>query len=203
MRLTFAPAALASQVCGFDFSSGSMIEVDMKVLRYALLAVSLAGLCACSGENAEKATSGAVAKAVELAKGAATGASKGVEDGRKASSSADGAVIVSTGVELSAALQGEVLRASRGAPTHVTLGFTNDGEAPVRVTELSQGGNVTALDGEGYACVTRQTDFEFTVPARAKLKVEMEFDCGDKPVAKVRLFDVDYAVAADRVVAAE
>jgi hypothetical protein len=152
-------------------------------------------LAACSGENAEKAASGAVSKAVELAKGAATGANRGVDEGRKATTSVDGALIVSSGEELKAALTGSVLSAKKDDATQVTLGFTNDGAAPVRVTELSQGGHVTGLDNEGYACTTLQAGDEFTVPAKAKLKVDMRFDCADKTLAKVRLYDVEYAVA--------
>ncbi|MBL8254994.1 MAG: hypothetical protein JNJ62_00170 [Pseudoxanthomonas mexicana] len=168
------------------------MRVSTNLLPMAVMSIMLA---ACSGENAEKAASGAVSKAVELAKGAATGASKGVDDGRKASTSIDGAVIVSSGAELKASLTGGVLAAQKDDATLVTLGFANEGAAPVRVTELSQGGHVTGLDGEGYACTTLQAGDEFTVPAKAKLKVEMRFDCTDKTLAKVRLYDVEYAVA--------
>lgn len=162
-----------------------------------LVPLSLACLlAACSGDNAERAASGAVSKAVELAKGAATGASKGVEEGRKASTSVDGAVIVSSGEELKIALTGTVLGVATDGPTVATLGFANDGDAPVRVTELSQGNHITGLDSEGYACSTVQAVDEFTVPAKAKLKVDMRFDCADKLLAKVRLYDVEYAVAA-------
>lgn len=172
-----------------------------RILFVALLGGAMAG---CSGDNAEKAAAGAVSKAVELAKGAATGAGKGVEEGRKASTSADGAVIVSNGKELANALAGEVLQAeqSEGA-TAVTLGFSNAGEQPVRVTDLSVNNHVTALDQEGYACTTGSSDSEFTVPAKAKLKVKMAFDCGDKTIATVRLFDTVYAVPKDRVVSAK
>lgn len=171
------------------------------VLLVALLGGATVG---CSGDNAEKAAAGAVSKAVELAKGAATGAGKGVEEGRKASTSADGAVIVSNGKELASALAGEVLQAeqSEGA-TSVTLGFSNAGDVPVRVTDLSVNNHVTALDQDGYACSTGNSDSEFTVPAKAKLKVKMAFDCGDKTIATVRLFDTEYAVPKDRVVSAK
>ncbi len=163
-----------------------------------VLAAILAG---CSGDNAEKAAAGAVSKAVELAKGAATGAGKGIEEGRKASTSADGAVIVSKGSELSAALAGEVLQATRSdGSIRVTLGFTNAGDVPVRVTDLSVDNHVTALDVEGYTCTTRQSDSEFTVPAKAKLKVAMSFGCGDKAIGTVRLFDTEFPVAPDRIV---
>lgn len=160
-----------------------------------------AALTACSGDNAEKAASGAVAKAVELAKGAATGASKGVEEGRKASASADGALIITNGKELAAALSGEVLQVKKGDATVVTLGFANAGAVPVRVTELAQNNHVTALDSEGYACATQAVDDEFTVPAKAKLKIEMSFDCASKSIATVRLFDAEYAVVKDRIAA--
>ena len=65
----------------------------MKTLNFGLAALAIVMLIsACSGDNAEKAAAGAVSKAVELAKGAATGVGKGVDEGRKASTSADGAV---------------------------------------------------------------------------------------------------------------
>lgn len=171
----------------------------MKAWTAASLILLATALTACSGDNAEQAASGAVAKAVELAKGAATGASKGVEEGRKASSSVDGAVIVTNGPELKAALTGEVLEAKTGEAIAVTLGFANNGGAPVRVTELAQNNHVTGLDGDGYACTTQSTQDEFTVPAKAKLKVAMNFDCAGKTIATVRVFDVEYAVAQDRV----
>lgn len=161
-----------------------------------LVSFTLACLLAtCSGDNAEKAASGAVSKAVELAKGAATGASKGVEEGRKASTSVDGAVIVSSGEELKIALTGTVLGVATDGSTLATLGFANDGEAPVRVTDLSQGNHVTGLDDEGYACSTLQAVDEFTVPAKAKLKVEFDFQCAGKALAAVRLYDVEYRIA--------
>ncbi|MEJ1096766.1 MULTISPECIES: hypothetical protein [unclassified Pseudoxanthomonas] len=168
----------------------------MKSIQYStlLLVMIIAG---CSGEDAEKTTSGAVSKAVELAKGAMTGVSKGVEEGRKASSSADGALLVSTGNELKSALDGEVLRtgqATDGSSVEVTLGFSNPADVPVRVTGLIAGRHMTALDKDGYACETLSAAEEFTVPAKAKLKVEMVFDCGDKSIAMVRLFDVQYPV---------
>ncbi|CAN7244814.1 hypothetical protein LJR143_000900 [Pseudoxanthomonas sp. LjRoot143] len=167
----------------------------MQAIRSIALFSIACLLAACSGDNAEKAASGAVSKAVELAKGAATGASKGVEEGRKASTSIDGAVIVSSGDELKAALTGAVLAADKDEPARVTLGFANDGDAPVRVTELSQGNHVTGLDSEGYACSTVHVVDEFTVPAKAKLKVELGFQCTGKALATVRLYDVEYAVA--------
>lgn len=166
----------------------------MHSIRF-LVTVSLAFLlAACSGDNAEKAASGAVSKAVELAKGAATGASKGVEEGRKASTSVDGASIVSSGEELKASLTGSVLAIMTNGATSATLGFANEGDAPVRVTELSQGNHVTGLDGEGYACNTLQAADQFTVPAKAKLKVEFTFECAGKALAAVRLYDVEYRV---------
>ncbi len=165
--------------------------------KHWLAALSIAALAtACSGENAEKAASGAVAKAVEVAKGASTGIGKGVEEGRKASTSADGALIVTTGKELAASLSGEVLDVKAdGESAAVTLGFSNAGDAPVRVTDLATNGHVTALDSDGYACTSIGVTNEFTVPAKAKLKYSASFDCGKQSISKVRLFDIEYAVA--------
>lgn len=177
---------------------------QMKNIKTSALVVAIAlVISACSGDNAEKAASGAVSKAVELAKGAATGVGKGVDEGRKASTSADGALIVSNGKELSAALSGEVLAAVSGENIAVTMAFANAGEAPVRVTELSINNHVTALDADDFACSTQSVADEFTVPAKAKLKVEMQFLCDSKTIAKVRLYDTEYPVAKDRVKAAK
>ena len=161
------------------------------------LALALAALTACSGENAEKSAAGAVSKAVELAKGAATGASKGVEEGRKATTSADGARIVTSGEELRAALNGKVLGVEAAEDVaKVALAFENAGSVPVRVTELSRQSNVTALDKDDFACDTRSVAPEFTVPPAAKLKVELSFACTDAALPeKVRIFDVEYPVS--------
>ena len=174
--------------------------------KFKLTAASLAFmlLSACSGDNAEQAASGAVSKAVELAKGAATGVGKGVDEGRKATTSADGAIIVSSGKELGAALVGEVLEARSGEQTvDVSMAFANAGAAPVRVTELSINNHVTALDVEDFACVTQSVVDEFTVPAKAKFKVAMQFNCDGKPIAKIRLFDAEFPVAKDRIKSAK
>jgi len=179
------------------------MKACLSVVLLTAAVLSVCSLSACSGDNAEKAASGTVSKAVELVKGAATGASKGVEEGRKASTSVDGAMIVSSGKELGSSLTGEVLEARTGDPIVVTLGFANPGDMPVRVTELAQNNHVTALDGEGYACATQSVVDEFTVPAKAKLKVDMAFACGGKAIAKVRLFDTEYVVSPDRIVSAK
>lgn len=175
----------------------------MKFPLYSCL-FFVVGIAGCSGDNAEKTASGAVSKAVEMAKGAATGVTKGVDDGRKSSNSSDGAIIVSNGSDLKAALTGEVLEVaskqpgdepSDAAKAVATLGFQNTAASPVRVTGLAHDSHVTALDSEGYACATRSVGDEFTVPAKAKFKVDMAFDCGKKTIAMVRLFDVEYPVA--------
>jgi hypothetical protein len=172
----------------------------MKTLKFCLLTCAMTfALSGCSGDDAENATSGAVSKAVELTKGAITGAGKGVDEGRKASASADGAMIVSNGKELSAALTGEVLEAKSGDSVEVVMGFANAGDAPVRVTELSLNNHVTALDSDDFACETKSVTDEFTVPAKAKLKVNLQFVCDGKDIAKVRLYDSEYAVAKDRI----
>jgi hypothetical protein len=176
----------------------------MKTLKISLFAFGIVlALSACSGENAEKAAANAMSKAVELAKGAATGVGKGVDEGRKASTSADGAIIITNGKELGAALLGEVLEAKLGESIEVTMAFANTSTAPVRVTELSINNHVTALDTESFACVTQSTESEFTVPAKAKLKVQMRFNCSGKTIAKVRVFDAEYAVAKERVIKAK
>jgi hypothetical protein len=176
----------------------------MKTLKLSitLLAAGLL-ISSCSGDNAEQTASGAVSKAVELAKGAATGVGKGVDEGRKASASADGALIVSNGKELTAALTGEVLEARAGEQIDVSMAFANTGNAPVRVTELSINNHITALDAEDFACITKSAIDEFTVPAKAKLKVAMQFDCDGKDIAKVRLFDSEYAVSRDSIIPAK
>lgn len=166
---------------------------------YLVTGTLFALLTACSGDSAKNATASAVSKAVEVAKGAATGIEQGAEKGRKASDSVDGARIVSNGTELKAALTGEVLSVKGKGPAEVTLGFANASTAPVRVVDLASKEHFTALDSEGFACTVDHADDEFTVPAKAKLKVVASITCSDKPIAMVRLFDVEYPVAGDRI----
>ena len=155
------------------------------------LAAALAG---CSGDSAKNAASSAVAKAVEVAKGTATGIEEGAEQGRKASESADGARIVSNGQELTSALTGEVLSVKGKGALEVTLGFGNASPAPVRVVDIAAKQHLTALDADGFACTTERVDNEFTVPANAKLKVVAHVTCTDKPIALIRLFNVEYRI---------
>jgi hypothetical protein len=156
-------------------------------------------LSGCSGESAENATEGVVKKTVELAKGAMTGIDKGIEHGRKAAESSDGAVVVSTKDELEKALKVEILSVDGGpseGSTVIVAGFANNASAPVRVTELSSRGAVTLLDAENYACESRVIPYEFTVPANAKQKVTLSFDCKSDKLGKLRLFGGDIAIPA-------
>ena len=166
------------------------------------VAVVLSG---CSGEQAKKTTADAAKKTVEVTKGAITGIDEGIEQGRKAAESADGAIILSTKEEFAKALTVEVLTVRKAlvsplsvgtgwedGATENVAGFANDGEKPVRVTEFDSKGTVILLDTEGYVVKAGVIPREFTVPEKAKYKVTFRFPCKPEAAGKLRIHGVDF-----------
>ena len=173
------------------------------LLRMAVVSACVAVAVGCSGEKAKEAAAGVTKKTVELTKGAMTGIDEGIEEGRKAAQSTDGALIVSTKVEFDKVLTFEVLTVSDGATkgtSEVVVGFANAGEAPVRVTDLASRKSVILLDAENYACAPLEIPQEFTVPANAKQKVSFVFKCESGKVGKIRLFGNDHEIPRDRII---
>ncbi|MCB9744275.1 MAG: hypothetical protein H6740_16880 [Alphaproteobacteria bacterium] len=142
-------------------------------------------LLACSGDFWRSCTSTVVGKTVETTKEVSTGVVEGVKEGRKSGESVDGAVLVSSYGELEG--YGEVrvyeVRPSGDGGAEVVLALTNNGDKPIRFTEMQ----VSALDAEGFVLEpTGKVEREKTVPPKAKDRVTVHFSATP---AEVRLWD--------------
>jgi hypothetical protein len=171
-----------------------------KLLQTGGVAAASLLLVGCTGEVVEKTAAGVTAKTVEVAKGTATGIDEGIEQGRKAAKSADGAVIVSTREEFAQHITAEVLSVGPGrhnGRSEVVVGFANDGDAPVRVTELDEA--VMVIDKKGYVVKPAEVPHTFTVPYQAKWKESYTFACAPGDVASFRIHGATAEVSSDIV----
>lgn len=153
------------------------------------LGLGCSGSMGCGGSQAKATTSAVVGKVVEISKGATAGVAEGFSEGREAGESVDGAVVVNSYKELDDV--GDVsVHALRmlGEQTQVILAIANEGDAPLRVTEL----RVIALDAEGFAIQpTTRAPLDVTVPPRAKERVRVTFGVGPAQIAAIRVYDHD------------
>lgn len=154
----------------------------------AALVVFSALTLGCSGDMWRSCTAAVVGKTVETSKEVGTGIVEGIQDGRKAGESVDGAAIVSSLAELNglgtATLYSVEPGPSDGTST-VTIAIENTGEKPLRVTEIS----IDLLDDEGF--VQRPQDKnsrELTVPPHAKDRASAVFGVPPRKVGEVRLW---------------
>ena len=168
--------------------------------RILILVLIAAYMMGCSGERAKKAATTVTKKTVELTKGTVTGIDEGIEEGRKAVESGDGALMVSTREEFEAALEVEILAVradgAEGTAT-VEIGFVNDAKQAVRVTELASDGNVILLNSDNYVCKALDLPSEITVPYQAEQRVALIFTCDPGKAAKLRLFGAEYDIAGE------
>lgn len=164
----------------------------MRRLALALIII----LPACTGETAKQVTSKAVGKAVEITKSTATGIAKGVQEGRAASESSDGAIVVDSlkalnehgGVKIIA------VRASsaNADQTEVDLAFENKTDQPLRITKLE----VMGLDQGGFAKKATRRPGELTVPKKAKNKLTVVIDVKSENLKTIRIYGEDLPVPA-------
>jgi hypothetical protein len=171
-----------------------------KLLQTGGVAAATLLLVGCTGEVVERTTAGVTAKTVEVAKGAATGIDEGVEQGRKATKSVDGAVTVSTREEFAQHITAEVLSVGPGRHNgrcEVVVGFANGGNDPVRVTELDDA--VLVVDKKGYVVKPTEVPHTFTVPYQAKWKQSYTFACPPGEVKQFRMHGLTADVSSDVV----
>ena len=118
-----------------------------------------------------------------MAKDTTQGVAEGLDQGRKAGESVDGAVIVSSAQELSG--KGTVVVHAVTEAT-IVLAAENTSDRPVRLTKL----NFVGLDREGFA--TKLTGpVEVTVAPHAKEKITVTSAGSMKGLAKVRYWTID------------
>lgn len=163
------------------------------------LAFFLAG---CSGEKAKSAASRVTEKTVELTKGTFTGIDEGIDKGRKATQSADGALLVSTKEEFAKCVGVEILAVVPGqakGEVEVQVGFANSGPVPVRIIDLAAKRNIILLDKDGYVCESHRLPDEVTIPEKAKLKVRLAFSCENGKAGKIRFFGTEFDIPPDSI----
>lgn len=142
----------------------------------------------CSGDMWRSCTAAVVGKTVETSKEVGTGIVEGIQDGRKAGESVDGALIVSSLAELSGVGNATLYSVEPGpadGTSTVTIAIENTSDKPLRVTGLS----IDLLDNEGF--VQRPEDKnprELTVPPHAKDRASAVFAVIPRKVGEVRLW---------------
>ena len=130
----------------------------------------------CSGQSAKETASTVKKKTVEVGKGTLSGVAEGIDEGRKAAESTDGALLVTNLEELNERLKVDVHSVDTSGPeVKVELVFTNTNERPVRVTNLAHKSALLLLDKEGFASEATGNISDITVPERAKIKQSFSF----------------------------
>lgn len=152
--------------------------------------VLLLCLAASTGYGCKRTAEVIAEQTVKAAKDTTKGISDGIDKGRKAGESGDGAVIVSSPDELRGkglVAAHAVKRSDAGATTEVDLTIENLSDQPIRLTSLGFQG----FDKEGFIKHPKAAQTEVTVPAHAKEKVTLSFDESAVALAKVRYWTVD------------
>lgn len=138
-------------------------------------------------------TSFVVGETVKTGKEVTAGVVEGVEEGRKAGESVDGAVLVTTAADLDAN-GGVAVHAveAGGAGSNVSLAFDNKGDKPLRIS----GVEVLVLDADGFVSHPTTPVNGVTVPPRAKDRLVVEFGVAPDKIKTVRVWGKDLAVTA-------
>jgi len=157
-------------------------------------------LFGCSGETAKKTASKVTKKAVEMTKGTLTGIEKGIEDGRKAAESTDGALIITNAEDLNNNVSisfVSVCPNDLDQSLTLDIGFENNSDKPVRIVNLHDKGNLLFLDKEGFAYELNHGPSELTVPPKAKVKLPFSFKGKVNSLNKVRIYGKEFNVPTD------
>jgi hypothetical protein len=167
-----------------------------------VLSLLLVPLLACGGESAQKVTSTVVGKGVEIAKGAGSGVTEGIENGRKDARSADGSRTLTSAEEVAAAIDLAVYEVKpAGERVEVVVAVTNKTPDAVHLLGLHDNGGAQVIDDEGFATplaadAPGQLAGEIQVPPNAKVKVSLLFTGKADKVKSVRLWGRDVPVSA-------
>jgi hypothetical protein len=156
--------------------------------------VLLLGLAASASYGCKRTAEVITEQTVKAAKDTTKGISDGIDKGRKAGESGDGAVIISSPDELrgkGTVTAHAVRRSDAGAATEVDLAVENLGDQPIRLTNLG----FQAFDKDGFIKHPQGARNEITVPAHAKEKLTLSFDEAAVALAKVRYWTVDIDLA--------
>ena len=182
-----------------DATFGRMLPGKPHCHRFlATLTTSFLAVASVGGAGCKEITQAFVEKSVKVAKDTTKGIEAGFEQGRKAGESSDGALIASRFEELAgkATIKIHMVRPGADATTsEVDFAVENTMDRPLRITDISAVG----LDSEGFAQRPSSAIEELTVPAKAKELLTVAFNKPAGQMAKIRLWDVEYDLAAAKL----
>lgn len=142
--------------------------------------------------------SAAVGGAVSVTKDVVSGVAEGFNEGRKAGESLDGAKVVTNGEEFAREASVRVTKVEDlGKGNYrLTLALKNEGEAPVRLTNLSQDTNVILLDDEDFAyrLPDSKQAGDITILPKSAERVRLEFRDVELRPKTLRLYQIDHAL---------
>lgn len=146
--------------------------------------------------DAKDFISEATKSAISFSKDILKGLNDGVDEGRKDAEGVDGAITVTHVEELERYITVEILEVSgKDNSTHVTVGFKNREEKPVRIANMDDRRIVLLIDSDGYSQELSKHSrdrSEFTVPASTGKKHTFIFNTGVDKADKIRLWNKNY-----------
>ena len=163
-------------------------------LRFAFI-TSFLVMASGAGVGCKEVTQAFVEKSVKVAKDTTKGIEAGFKQGRKEGESSDGALIVSRPEELAGKATITVLKVRPGeeaSSSEVDFAIENTLDRPLRITDLT----AVALDNEGFAQRPSGDIDELTIPSKAKERLTIAFKKPASDLAKIRLWEVEYDLAA-------
>jgi hypothetical protein len=173
------------------------------------LALALPALAACSGDKPQEASqddgtiksgvASVVSGAVSATKDVVTGISQGVDEGRQSGASLDGAVVILNQEDFQKLASVSVLRIEERASGEymVTIGVKNDGDRPLRVSNLMSSGNLVLLDEDGFAYRPSQSSLlggEITVLPKSGERARLLFEEVELKPKALRIYQVDHSL---------
>jgi hypothetical protein len=167
--------------------------------RTAFLLAVFTAFFGCRGETAKETASTVTKKTVEVGKSTLSGVAEGIDEGRKAAESSDGALLVTNLEELKERLKVEidsVVTADTNVVS-VIIVLGNDNDRPVRVTNLGNKGALLLLDQERFASELSRNLDDITVPEQAKVKVMLSFKkSGNAAPSVLRIWGEEFPIPA-------
>ncbi len=135
---------------------------------------------------------------IKFGKNFLKGLNDGVDEGRKEATGVDGAVTVTNVEELEKYVTVEILSIlseKKDSETHVTVGFKNRADKPVRIANLDDKGIILLIDSDGYSQALSnrsRRSAELTIPSGTGMKHTFIFDINIKKADKIRLWNKEF-----------
>lgn len=174
------------------FNSRSLLAIAIMMLSLKCLAEPENS----SDSSIKDLTKAAVSSAIAAGKNLLGGVNDGILAGRESVQGVDGAVIISSQLQIKDRLTVEVLRSEPvGDRFYITLGFKNNMSVPLRLINLNQPDALIAIDQDGYAnslSTGLENPVDLTIPPKAAVRQKFSFEGPIKAVITVRIWGQEY-----------